>query len=101
MFCTNLIANLSMVILIAISVATFQYHLLKCKQFFSSVCRMGCHYGESWFCKVKGMFEKQLYLDEANIKTGAFTDNRPEIFWFCGFLCHNSNIKMRTAVKME
>ena len=62
---------------------------------------MGYHYGESWFSKVKDTFQKQLYLDKANIKTGAFTDNQPEIFWFYGFLCHYSNIKMKTAVKME
>ena len=32
---------------------------------------------------------EKLYLDKVNIKVKAFNYNRPEIFWFYGFLqCH-------------
>ena len=43
----------------------------------------------------------KLYLDRANMKIGAFTDNQPGISCFYGFRRRYPNIKMKKAEKLE
>ena len=43
----------------------------------------------------------KLNLDKANMKICAFTDNRPGISWYYGFLRRYPNIKMKRAEKLE
>ena len=43
----------------------------------------------------------KLYLDKANMKIGAFTDNRPGISWFYEFLHPCPDITMKNAEKLE
>ena len=43
----------------------------------------------------------KLYLDRANTKIGAFTDNRPGISCFYGFRHRYPDIKMKKAEKLE